>query len=83
MDIGDDRINLVVPWRWGRVRCFGRVLGPEESEIVPDLGLTPVAAQVFTNLGPGIAEQRSVDELDGRGRALDIQEHDPAVVQLA
>lgn len=72
----------MVPRRWGRVGCFSSVLGLEESEIIPHLGIVPVALQVITHLGSRIAEQRSMHEVDGCSSALDVQEDRANLLQL-
>jgi hypothetical protein len=50
------------------------VLGLESRDVGPDLGIIPVSLEKSAHPGAGIAEQRLVDELDGCGRALDVQE---------
>jgi hypothetical protein len=60
--VGDDRGGVV------------RVLGLESCDVGADLGIIPVPLEKSPHPGAGIAEQRLVDELDGRRRALDVQE---------
>ena len=54
--------------------CFGSVLGLQSRDVGPDLRLVPVLLQKSTDPGPSITEQRLVDEIDGRRRALDVQQ---------
>jgi hypothetical protein len=54
--------------------CFGSVIGLESHDVSADLGIVPMALEKPTHPGPRIAEQRSVDEVDGCGRALDVQQ---------
>jgi hypothetical protein len=53
---------------------FGSALGPESRDVGTDLGIVPMALEKPTHPGPRIAEQRSVDEVDGCGGALDVQQ---------
>jgi hypothetical protein len=50
------------------------VLGLESRDVGPDLGVIPMPPEKSTHPGPRITEQRLVDEVDGRRRALDVQE---------
>jgi hypothetical protein len=50
------------------------VLGPESRNVVADLGIVPMALEKSTHPGARMAEQRLVDEVDGRRGALDVQE---------
>jgi hypothetical protein len=50
------------------------MLGPQPRDIGPDLGIIPVLLEKVPDPGPRIAEQRTVDELDGCCRTLDVQE---------
>ena len=50
------------------------MLGLESRDVGPDLEITPVPLEKFPHPGAGIAEQRFMDELDGCGGALDVQE---------
>ncbi len=60
---------------------FGSVLGLESRDVGPDLGIIPMALDKITHPGPRITEQRLVDELDGRRRALDVQEDGADLLQ--
>jgi hypothetical protein len=51
-----------------------RVLGPESGDVGADLGIIPMALEKSTHPGARITEQRLVDEFDGCGRALDVQQ---------
>ena len=59
-----------------------RVLGLESRDVGPDLGIIPMPLEKSTHPGARIAEQRLVDEFDGRRRALDVQEDGADVLQL-
>jgi hypothetical protein len=61
------------------------VLGLELGDVGPDLGLIPMPFQVLRGVLPRVAEQRPVDEVDGRGGALDVQQDgsDPRQFALA
>jgi hypothetical protein len=50
------------------------VLGLETRDVGADLGIIPMLLEKSIHPGPCIAEQRLVDEVDGRRRALDVQE---------
>ena len=50
------------------------MLGRESGDVGLDLGLCPMPFQEPTDPGAGIAEQRVMDELDRRRRALDVEE---------
>jgi hypothetical protein len=63
------------------VQGFGSVLGLESRDVGPDLGIIPMALEKTTRLGARITEQRLVDELDGRRRALDVQEDGADLLQ--
>ena len=54
--------------------CFGSVLGLEPRDVGAELGIIPMPLEKSSHPGAGIAEQRLVDEFDGRRRALDVQE---------
>ena len=58
------------------------MLGPESRDIGADFGIVPMAFEEFSYPGAGIAEQRSMDELDRRRRALDVEQDDADVLQL-
>jgi hypothetical protein len=51
-----------------------RGLGLESRDVGSDLGIIPIMLEKSTHPGARITEQRLVDECDGRGRALDVQE---------
>jgi hypothetical protein len=73
MDIGDDRGDVIPP-RGRGFGCFGRVLSPESRDVGPDLSVIPKAPEEVAHPGARVAEQRFMDELDGCGRALDVQQ---------
>lgn len=50
------------------------MLGPEECDLGRDCRLGPAAVEELLHLRPCVREQRVVDELDGRRRALDVQQ---------
>jgi hypothetical protein len=50
------------------------VLGLESRNVGPDFGIIPMPLEESTHPGARITEQRLVDEVDGCGRALDVQE---------
>ena len=58
------------------------MLGFEQGDVCPDLGITPMPLQKSTRLGSSMSEQRLVDEVEGRRRALDVQEDGANVLQL-
>ena len=58
-----------------------RVLGLESGDVGLDLGIIPMPLEKFTHPSARIAEQRSVDEFDGRRRALDVQKDGPDALQ--
>jgi hypothetical protein len=58
-----------------------RVLGLESRDVGADLGIIPMPLEKSTHPGARIAEQRLVDEFDGRRRALDIQKDDADALQ--
>ena len=80
MHVGGDRSCIILPrGRWasgrrGRRRRFGRIFGPESRDVGADLSIIPIPLEKSTHPGARIAEQRLVDEFDGRRRALDVQE---------
>lgn len=57
------------------------MLGLEPGDVRLDAGLCPVPLQEAARPRAGIAEQRSVDELDGRRRALDVEEDGAGLLQ--
>ena len=50
------------------------MLGLESRDVGTDLGIIPMPLEKSTYPGARIAEQRLVDEFDGRRRALDVQQ---------
>jgi len=50
------------------------MLGLESRDVGLDLGIMPMPLEKSTHPGTRIAEQRLVDECDGRRRPLDVQE---------
>jgi hypothetical protein len=58
------------------------MLGLESGNVGPDLGIIPMPLEKSTDPGARIAEQRLVDEFDGRRRALDVQKDGADVLQL-
>ena len=58
------------------------MLGLESRDVGADLGIIPMPLEKSTHPGARMAEQRLVDELDGRRRALDVQEDGADVLQL-
>ena len=50
------------------------MFGPELGDVGPDVRILPMPLEKVPEPGPRIAEQRTMDELDGRRRALDVQE---------
>jgi hypothetical protein len=73
VDVGDDRSSVIAPGRRGK-GCFGSVLGLQSRDVGPDLRIIPMPLEESTHSGARITEQRLVDEIDGCGRALDVQE---------
>ena len=73
MDILDDRGGVIAPR--GSIKVgFDCVLGLQPRDISPDLGIIPVLLEEIPEPRPRIAEQRFMDEVDGCGGALDIQQ---------
>ena len=58
------------------------MLGLEPRDVGADLGIIPVSLEKSTHPGASKTEQRLVDEIDGRRRALDVQEDGADVLQL-
>ena len=58
------------------------MFGSEARHVGPDLEVVPMAPEKLTHPGAGVAEQRFVDEFDGRGGALDVQEDRSDLPQL-
>ena len=50
------------------------MLGPKSRDLGVDLGIGPVSPEKTAYPGARIAEQCFMDELDGCGGALDVQE---------
>ena len=50
------------------------MLRPEQGDVGRDGRVGRVAVQEFLHPGARIGEQRRVDEVDGRRRALDVQQ---------
>ena len=50
------------------------MLGLQSRDIGPDVGIIPVPLEELPDPGPRIAEQRTVDEVDGCGGSLDVQQ---------
>lgn len=61
---------------------LGGVLGSEEGEIGAHLRVGGMALEKFPHPRPRIGKQNLLDELDGRRRALDVQQDGADVVQL-
>ena len=64
------------------MRRFGRVLRPEPRQVGADRRVIPVPLEEFARPGAGMAEQRPMDEVDGRSRALDVQKDNTDLLQL-
>ncbi len=58
------------------------MLGAQPREVVPYFRRSAVAREEFLHPRPRIRKQNVVDELDGRRRALDIQQDDADVAQF-
>jgi len=58
------------------------VLGVEPGDVASDLGVVPLALEKSRDSRAGIIEQGLVDEIDGRGGALDVQQDGADVAQL-
>ena len=50
------------------------MLGLKPRDISPDLGIIPMLLEKVSDPGPSIAEERCMDEIDGCGGTLDVQE---------
>ena len=75
MYINDNPRGIFAPRGRGMARGgFSGVLGLESSNVGPNLGVVPMAIEEFAHPGARITEQRTVDEVDGRGRAFDVQQ---------
>jgi hypothetical protein len=53
---------------------FGFLFRLQPSDIGPDLGIAPVLLEKIPDPGPRVTEQRLMNEVDGCGGALDIQQ---------
>jgi hypothetical protein len=58
------------------------MFGLESRDIDPDLGIIPMSLEEVSHAGARIAEQGLVDEFDGRGGALDVQQDRAELLQL-
>jgi hypothetical protein len=59
------------------------VLGLESPDVGLYGGIVPVPLEEFLDPRTGVSEEAFVDELDGRGGALDIQQNRVDLGQLA
>ncbi len=50
------------------------MLGLQQSDVGPDLGVLPMLLEKVPDPGPRVPEQCLVDEIDGCGGALDVQQ---------
>ena len=83
MEVTGDAGDVIAPGRGGRFRGrFGCVLGLKSRDVGADARIIPEAPEEVTNPGAGITEQGLVDEVDGRGRALDVQEYRADALQV-
>jgi hypothetical protein len=74
--------GIVGPGRRSSVRAFPRVLGPKPRHVGADFRITPMPPEKLPRLGACVAEQRVVDEVDGCGGALDVQEDGADLLQV-
>ena len=58
------------------------MLGLESRDVGADVRVIPMSLEKSTHPGARMAEQRLVDEFDGRRRALDVQEDGADLLQL-
>jgi len=58
------------------------VFGLESRDVGADLGIIPMPLEKSPHPGARIAEQRLMDEVDGCGRALDVQEDGADLLQV-
>ena len=58
------------------------MLNAQHRDVGANLGLGAVALEEFLHPRARIGKQQLVDELEGRGRALDIQQDGVDVLQL-
>jgi hypothetical protein len=71
--VGDDRIDVIAPR--GSIKVgFDCMLGRQPGDIGPNLGVAPMLPEKVPDPVPRIAEQRLVNEVDGCGGALDVQQ---------
>jgi hypothetical protein len=77
-----DAIDVIPPGRRDRPQGVGGMLVLEPSDICADLGIVPVPSKEFAHPGTGVAEQDFVNEIDGRCRALDVQEDGADLLQV-
>jgi hypothetical protein len=82
MYVPGDPNGVVTPSRWSRVRGFGVVLGFQAGDVGSNLRLGPVLPKEVVYPGAGVAKQRPVDEVDGCGRSLDVQQDGAELAQL-
>ena len=82
MDIGNYGGRIITPCRWGGLGWLGGVLGLEPGDVGADCRITPMPLQECTQPGARMAEQRTVDEVDGCGGALDVQKDRANLAQL-
>lgn len=57
------------------------MFGLKSIEVAPHLGIIPVPLEKATQPGPRVTEQSSMDELDGRCGALDVQKDSADLLQ--
>ena len=55
-------------------RCLGGVFGVQQREVGTDAGIVGVLLEVVMHARAGVGKQDVMDELDGRRRALDVQQ---------
>jgi hypothetical protein len=58
------------------------VLAPESRDVGPDVRVIPMPLEISAQPRARVAEQRVVDESDGRRRAFDIEEDGAGALQL-
>jgi hypothetical protein len=73
MDVLHDGGDIIAP-RGSIEVGFDCVLRLQPRDIGPDLGVLPMPLEKIPDPRPRIAEERLVDEVDGCGRALDVQQ---------
>ena len=77
----NDRGDIVPPRGRGGV-TLGGVLGAQPREVCTDFGVRGVPLEELPHVRPRVREEDLMDELDGRGRALDVQQDGADVFQL-